>query len=341
VNVYDKYDVNIKNYLNQNSVFQSKDAFLYRQIIYENGGNVINLKNKYIENIKINFNTSFETFFKLFKETLLNNNFLHLDIKPDNILWNNNNNKLLLIDFGLSASIKNIDEFLTNNINLISQPYMFWCPEFYIVTKIIHVIFRNIRINGIIGIIKKSLIRDIIADYCNFLSISLMKFYKIDSHFKIENSLIQYYNNKLKYLLRDSEFIQNPTKKYIYTYFLKDTLITSDLFSLALYYLIINKTIIKSTLPKYITNLLTFNPVKRLAYMNNSTIKSRLQSRVSNFFTYYSNKKGGGLSTIHETSLSSSTTTSSSSLKSSITTRDIKTLHDAKIKALENAIKQK
>jgi serine/threonine protein kinase len=32
-----------------------------------------------------------------------------LDIKPDNILWNPEKNKLLLIDFGLSSSIKNVD----------------------------------------------------------------------------------------------------------------------------------------------------------------------------------------------------------------------------------------
>jgi len=295
------------------------------QIIYENGGNVINSENKHLKIIKTHFDESFINFVMLFKKTLVNNQYLHLDIKPDNILWNPEKNKLLLIDFGLSSSIKNVDVFIKNNVNLIGQKYMFWCPDFYIVNKLS-------KQCQLMKPVSKKYIEDILLNYSAFLTSSLKDYYGFYYIFDITDDIINYYYDKyvdiqkhptmVKYNL--NETVTASIIYFIYKFFLEGTLITSDLFSLALYYLIINKTIIKSNLPVYIDNFLTFHPHKRLEYMRNFE---------------NTNKIGGSI--ISHTNLKNHkiNTTNLKFPKISISKEDRKILSDARIKALDNLLK--
>ena len=291
------------------------------QIIYENGGNVISSENKHLKTIKTHFDQSFINFVILFKKTLVNNQYLHLDIKPDNILWNPEKNKLLLIDFGLSSSIKNVDVFIKNNANLIAQKYMFWCPEFYIVNKLS-------KQCQLMKPVSKKYIEDILLNYSTFLTSSLKDYYGFYYVFEITDDILNYYYDKyvaiqkhpimIKYNL--NEIVTTSIIYFIYKYFLEGPLITSDLFSLALYYLIINKTIIGSDLPVYINNFLTFHPQKRLEYMR----------------TFENTNKIGG--SIISYKVNKMNITNLKFPKISISKKDRKVLFDARIKALDNLL---
>lgn len=85
------------------------------QIVYEYGGidffNLIKSQLKYISNI-FDF---FKNMIKIFEgiKKLSDNNFIHFDIKIDNLLYNPKKSKIVLIDFG---SLKNVNEFF-NNVN--------------------------------------------------------------------------------------------------------------------------------------------------------------------------------------------------------------------------------
>ena len=52
---------------------------------------------------------------------------IHRDIKPDNVMINHNN-EAVLIDFGLSALVKETDLSLFNSK---MGSYMFWAPELF------------------------------------------------------------------------------------------------------------------------------------------------------------------------------------------------------------------
>ena len=142
---------------------------------------------------------------------------------------------------------------------------MFWCPDFYIVNKLS-------KSCQLMKPVSKINIENILLNYSAFLTSSLKDYYGFYYIFEITDDILNYYYDKyvdiqkhptmVKYNL--NETVTTSIIYFIYKYFLEGTLITSDLFSLALYYLIINKTIIGSNLPVYIDNFLTFHPHNRL-----------------------------------------------------------------------------
>lgn len=97
----------------------------YYEIILENGG--FSLKSKL-------YQVSYDNFIYYFKVFLLgmielkNNNLVHCDIKPANVLINKN--KLSLIDFGLTREAKKV--YHNSSLNILSYKYPFYPPEFYI-----------------------------------------------------------------------------------------------------------------------------------------------------------------------------------------------------------------
>jgi len=96
------------------------------QLIYENGGIELGTTAK---------TTRFEEIFAHFKRIfrglrmIEQAGYVHLDIKPMNIVYNNVLNKMALIDFGI-ASFKN-DVY--NDRNIIEFEYPYFPPEFQIV----------------------------------------------------------------------------------------------------------------------------------------------------------------------------------------------------------------
>lgn len=59
-------------------------------------------------------------------QTLARHKYVHLDIKPENILFKNN--KIYLIDFGLTDSFKNV--YSKSNNHILEHDYPYYPPEF-------------------------------------------------------------------------------------------------------------------------------------------------------------------------------------------------------------------
>lgn len=97
------------------------------QIIFENGGCCLN---------KIEGSIGYNKCMDMIKTLLIgiqalhNNNIIHRDIKPTNILYNGN--KFSIIDFGLSCTIEEVYDYDSSGY-LLEYGYPFHPPEFYII----------------------------------------------------------------------------------------------------------------------------------------------------------------------------------------------------------------
>jgi len=114
-----------KNVNNINKCDKNNKEIIY-QIIYEDGG--IDLR-KLFQDIPNNFD--YNNFLNKLKEIfqgliiLKNNNLCHRDIKLDNLLYNKNNNKISLIDFGLMVNFDDIYNYDNFNIYLYNNSYYY------------------------------------------------------------------------------------------------------------------------------------------------------------------------------------------------------------------------
>tara|TARA_Y100000780_G_scaffold232460_2_gene264210 strand:+ start:268 stop:1743 length:1476 start_codon:yes stop_codon:yes gene_type:complete len=98
----------------------------------ENGGKSVdsvipNLYHKTKEECK-DFICGMKNLFKALVD-FKKNEFVHLDIKGDNVLYDEKNNRFNYIDFGLST---NIDDFMKNREFLINSGYVYYPPYFNI-----------------------------------------------------------------------------------------------------------------------------------------------------------------------------------------------------------------
>jgi len=96
----------------------------YFQIILENGG--VECR----ESPNISYNKFLKMFHQFIKGMVIlqNNNMVHGDIKPNNVLVSNN--KISLIDFGLSVYSNKV--YIKNNISTLLHKYKYYPPEFMI-----------------------------------------------------------------------------------------------------------------------------------------------------------------------------------------------------------------
>jgi serine/threonine protein kinase len=99
------------------------------QIVFTNGGTPLN---------KITHNINFSNFIQYFRnfiigiKTLQDNDIVHRDIKPTNVLLSDT--QLNLIDFGLSCRINEVYKQNDEDTDFIlSYMYMYHPPEFYII----------------------------------------------------------------------------------------------------------------------------------------------------------------------------------------------------------------
>ena len=95
------------------------------QLIYEYGGNDLNAASTIssFEEIFIGMETIF-----IGLKSLESHKYAHMDIKPANIVYNSENKKASLIDFGLLTKFGEI--YTRNKINILEYKYVYYPPEF-------------------------------------------------------------------------------------------------------------------------------------------------------------------------------------------------------------------
>lgn len=105
---------------------KSKKSIIYDQIFYEHKG--IDLNQFMRKNFSLSY--TFNYVLNILKgiQMLIKHKYVHLDLKPDNILISDSN-KALLIDFGLGRPFKKLYDY--NNSNYILEySYEWYAPEF-------------------------------------------------------------------------------------------------------------------------------------------------------------------------------------------------------------------
>lgn len=132
----------------------------FYEIIYENGGKEID--NVIIKDILTKLKNLLKGLQRLHK-----NGFLHMDIKPANLLINLE--KISLIDYGLTELMKNV--YKNENRHVLSFLYPFYPPEFMIMYNVLKERENNAEKDYKSKINEKNIFQSIYA---------LKKYYKID-----------------------------------------------------------------------------------------------------------------------------------------------------------------
>ena len=111
-----------------NKFDKDSDTLKIHEIIYENGGTQL-------DEIQINDHDFIKAFIILCKslQTLHELQFIHRDIKPMNILYNHDNNKLSLIDFGMCIPSNQLYD--VKEKWWIESPYFISPPEYCLIDK--------------------------------------------------------------------------------------------------------------------------------------------------------------------------------------------------------------
>jgi serine/threonine protein kinase len=172
------------------------------QLIFDNGGITLSRS-------KINFNKLILAFSELLLGIIKmnKNNYVHLDIKPDNILYNSELNKLSIIDFGLSFKIESNKNKLNNDKKgeILNHNYPYFPPEFKIYfKKILNTGILNLDFDPVNNLKNKILLN---YDYLN------LQKYKSEINANIEEEII----NLIKKCEENIELFKiNFDEKYIY-----------------------------------------------------------------------------------------------------------------------------
>ena len=106
------------------------------QIVYEYGG--VNL---FEATRKFSFEELFSAMTHVFKGINKMNQFktVHVDIKPENMVYNHRTGKLALIDFGMASKYDNL--YMKDKLFLMVHPYQYYPPEFPLIAN--HIIGKN------------------------------------------------------------------------------------------------------------------------------------------------------------------------------------------------------
>lgn len=130
----------------------TKHIPITEQLIYKNGG--IDLNN-FINHFELLIDTLFiddliPLFYNLLKglRTLNEKQLAHCDIKPPNMLYNFDEFKFYIIDFGLTTPYNKISSF--SNYNMLNHVYPYYPPEFKIYVQLIIHKDTNVNINNIL-----------------------------------------------------------------------------------------------------------------------------------------------------------------------------------------------
>ena len=166
----------------------AKHIPITEQLIYKNGG--IDL-NHFINNFELLKNTLFiddliPLFYNLLKglKTLNEKQLAHCDIKPPNMLYDYDESKFYIIDFGLTTPYNKISSF--SNYNMLNHVYPYYPPEFKIYVQLI--IHKNTNVNT----------SDILENYSRYLPRGFFDFMSkyIDIPLKLKQFAVKCQKNK-------------------------------------------------------------------------------------------------------------------------------------------------
>ena len=114
------------------------------QIIYENGGiDMHTFCTSYAVKNNIAFDDIIVMFLPIMKglHAMSANHWVHFDIKPPNMLYNERNRRIYLIDFGLAQNTHSLSLASSNKLSeikyVLAWPYMYYPPEFRIMAHIL------------------------------------------------------------------------------------------------------------------------------------------------------------------------------------------------------------
>lgn len=122
-------------------VNKGKKSFLLMDMKYVKGDNLDEYllkteNNKYLINLLV----SSYTYLLHSLRILIENNIVHYDLKGNNIMYNKQRNIPLIIDFGMSIDLENVD---FDNIHFYfftyAPSYYVWCPEIHIINYLLHI----------------------------------------------------------------------------------------------------------------------------------------------------------------------------------------------------------
>ena len=165
----------------------SKHIFITEQLIYKNGGIDLNHFTNNFEFFKNNIfiDDLIPLFYNLLKglKSLNEKQIAHCDIKPPNMLYDFNEFKLYIIDFGLTTPYNDISSF--SNYNMLNHIYPYYPPEFKIYVQLI---YNKTNVN----------INDILENYSRYLSRGFFDFMSkyIDIPLQIKQFAIKCQKNK-------------------------------------------------------------------------------------------------------------------------------------------------
>lgn len=110
------------------------------QIVYQYGGRSITPK---IRLLNISFTVFMNMIYNFYSgiQKLHNENIVHRDIKPVNVLYDDTCNKLNIIDYGLSCDVSNVYSNTEDDLYILGYMYMYNPPEFYIA----YLVYENMK----------------------------------------------------------------------------------------------------------------------------------------------------------------------------------------------------
>ncbi len=172
---------------------------------------------------------------------LIENDTIHHDLKPQNVVYNETINSLKLIDFGFMTEESKILTLSRKSKNFFSDFHWSFPPEIFFYNK-----------NNYMSYCKKTedekmeyfnrLIEEIKEKRNSKFSNSMRTFF----YFAVDNDVKEsIYSNKIDYFVQNLNelFVQNLNDKREYSHFLKDSIATIDIYGIGIAYIyVLNKT---------------------------------------------------------------------------------------------------